>query len=167
MRGKDTDPKDPVRAALNLISYRPRSVAELRERLLKKGFEGAEVEKTVRELTDAGYLDDEKYAALLAGSRARNKLWGPAKIAFELKRRGVSPEVVRKTVPRDPETEEATAAGALVKWLKKSGSPTSLDTPGSARAYRFLKGRGFSQDTIFKAIARFKGHTGEDAPDEQ
>lgn len=167
MPGKDAAPKDPVRAALRLISYRPRSVAELRERLLARGYEAAEVEKTVTELRGAGYLDDEKFAALLADSRARNKHWGPAKIIFELKQRGVPAEVVRKTVSSDPEAEEATAAEALAKWLKKSGSPARLDTPGSARAYRFLKGRGFSSDSIFKAIAGFRGQAAEDSPEER
>lgn len=166
MSRKNAAPKDPVSAALRLISQRPRSVAELAEKLRAKGFEGAEVERAVADLSEAGYLDDEKYAALLALSRSRNKFWGPAKIVFELNRKGISQEIIRKTVVRDPASEETTAVEALKKWLKKTGLAEPLDRPGSARAYRFLKGRGFSADSIFKALARFKGRFDGPGPEE-
>jgi regulatory protein len=165
MAKKNAAPKDLMSTALRLISYRPRSIAELREKLLARGFEAVEVEKAVEGLTGAGYLDDEKFAALLAGSRTRNKFWGPAKIAFELNRKGVSREIVRKTVVRDQGVEEATALEALTRWLKKTGSPALLDRKGCAKAYRFLKGRGFTADSIFKVINRFAGGV-EPGPEE-
>ncbi len=165
MAKKNAAPKDLMSTALRLISYRPRSVAELREKLLAKGFEGVEVEKAVEELCEAGYLDDEKFAALLAGSRVRNKFWGPAKIIFELNRKGVSKEIVRKTVVRDQGAEEATALEALTRWLKKTGSPHVLDRKGCEKAYRFLKGRGFTADSIFKVINRFAGNVEPDPED--
>lgn len=156
-------PKDLLSAALKLLSIRPRSVAELREKLLLKGFDAASVESALEELKGAGYLDDEKYAILLAGSRARNKNWGPSKIASELSSKGISAEIVRRVVVRDPEAEAAVAKTAFDRWVKKSKAPSPLDRKGFEKAYRFLKGRGFSSDAVFKVINRFKGRFEPDA----
>jgi len=149
--------QDPVAAAMRLLSHRPRSVAELKDRLLARGFDGTQVDKTVKDLTEAGYLDDEKYAALLAGSRVRNKSWGPSRIILELNRKGISKEIIRKTVVTDAEAEQATATEALTKWLRKSSVPAPLDRAASARAYRFLKARGFSGEAAFKALSKING----------
>jgi regulatory protein len=158
MPGKKAAPKDIVAAALRLLSYRPRSMAELKEKLLLKGFEAAEAEKAVTILREAGYLDDERFAALLADSRVRNKNWGPSRIVAELIRKGVPTEIIRSTVAHDPEAEASTALAAFDKWIKKTGSPCPLDRKAYERAYRFLKGRGFSTDAIFKVINGFKGN---------
>lgn len=158
MAGKKAVPKDILAAALRILSYRPRSVAELKEKLLLKGFEAAEADKAVTILREAGYLDDERFAALLADSRVRNKHWGPSRVAAELMRKGVSAEIIRNTVAHDPDAEASTALAAFDKWVKKTGSPCPLDRKACERAYRFLKGRGFSTDAIFKVINGFKGN---------
>ena len=156
MADKSAASKDLLATALRLLSRRPRSVAELREKLLAKGFDRDATEKAVEVLKKAGHLDDEKFAALLAGSRTKNKNWGPSKIIFDLNQKGISPELIRKSVVRDPEAEAATALAAFNRWVRKTGAFRPLDRKGAEKAYRFLKGRGFSSDVIFKVINRSK-----------
>ena len=157
MAGKKPVPNDIVAAALRLLSYRPRSVAELREKLLSKGFGADETGSALTLLTGAGYLDDERFAALLADSRKRNKNWGPSRIAAELKRKGVPAEIIRASVVHDTVAEAETARAAFGKWMRKMAIPSPLDRRSFERAYRFLKGRGFSNEVIFKVINGSKG----------
>jgi regulatory protein len=92
---------DARREALNLLSYRARSTKELEEKLQAKGFDSYEIKQTVLWLTDAGYLNDEVFARERASSRLRTRNWGTVKIAFDLKTKGISPEIVKKVLSRE------------------------------------------------------------------
>jgi SOS response regulatory protein OraA/RecX len=58
--------------AVKLLAAKPRSVGELRERLLEKTWTNdAIVETVIAKLLEYGYLDDERFAADLALSKLR------------------------------------------------------------------------------------------------
>ena len=73
--------RDPEKArkktfdrAVNLLTFKPRSEAELRERLLEKAWTNAEiVEDVIGKLTEYNYINDEEYATSLAASKLRQK----------------------------------------------------------------------------------------------
>lgn len=156
MPSKKQSRPDAVAAALRFIASRPRSVAEVRERLGSRGFDVKDVENTIDSLTRAGYLDDAKFAEILCGSRVRYRNWGPVKIACELKGKGVSEEAIRRAIGAiDAVVEARTAGTALRKWAKKNGAALPVDKKDRKaveRAFRFLKGRGFSNAVIFKTL---------------
>lgn len=156
MTSKKERRPDAVATALKFLASRPRSVAEVRDRLASKGFEAGDAENAVNSLIQAGYLDDEKFAETLCGSRVRYKNWGPVKIACELKRKGVREDIISSALGAIGVVAEAeTAKTALKKWAKKNGVALPVDRKDSKaveRAFRFLKGRGFSNAVIFKAL---------------
>src|SRR5687768_14165084 len=85
---KDRIIKDPVRArdrtmnrAVKLLAAKPRSIGELRERLLEKTWTNDEIVSSVLEkLKEYGYLDDAKYATELALSKLRQKPQGKRRL---------------------------------------------------------------------------------------
>ncbi|HKX30114.1 MAG TPA: RecX family transcriptional regulator, partial [Blastocatellia bacterium] len=63
--------------AFKLLSYKPRSVAELRERLLaKSGVDESTVNQVLSRLTELGYLNDQQFAINYASSRLNIKPLG-------------------------------------------------------------------------------------------
>lgn len=156
MPSKKESRPDAVTTALKFLASRPRSVAEVRDRLDSRGFEAKDVERAVKSLIQAGYLDDERFAEILCGSRVRYKNWGPVKIACELKVKGISEEIIHRALGSIGAAVEARTAGtALRKWAKKNGVALPVgrkDRKAVERAFRFLKGRGFSNAMIFKAL---------------
>ena len=74
-------PLDPEKArertlqrAVKLLAAKPRSVAELRERLLEKEWANeASVTYALAKLKEYGYLDDERFAFGFASYRVRQK----------------------------------------------------------------------------------------------
>src|SRR5258708_16474572 len=76
--------KDAVRSseqtmnrAVKLLAAKPRSVRELRERLLEKLWTNDEiVDSVIEKLNEYKYLDDEQYARDLAVSKLRQKPQG-------------------------------------------------------------------------------------------
>lgn len=155
--GAGINPKNVLNTAVRLLSIRQHSVKELGAKLASKGFVAEDIEKAVAKLLDAGYLDDAKYAAALASTRATNKRWGPAKIRAEMTIKGVSQEIIKTAVNAQfaalGGAEQDAACAAFDKWLKKKSLSQPLDKKNLLRAVRFLIGRGFSPASAMEAAS--------------
>lgn len=152
MKKSGPENKDALGAALRLLGVRQRSVFELTAKLRDKGFEGGDIDAAIEKLLKAGYLNDEAFAAALAASRARNKAWGPARIARDLSNRGLAREIVKEAVARACPAEEELALAAFERWRKRNKGKTAHED--TQRAFRHLSARGFSPSAIWKALGR-------------
>ncbi|MDO8426186.1 MAG: regulatory protein RecX [Deltaproteobacteria bacterium] len=142
--------RDALSTAYKLLSYRQRSVMELSGKLEAKGFVAEEIGPVIDYLKEAGFLDDGKFASELAASRVKYKNWGPIKISAELESKGISREIIEAAFA--PLKGGFGAEAALNKWIKENRAGIPLDKRTRERAFRFLKGRGFTADSIMKAI---------------
>src|SRR5438128_2095646 len=85
--------------ALKLISVKPRSVAELRGRLLEKNWADAEiVARVLARLEELGYLNDEQFAANYAASRLTTKPVGRTRLRRDLHRKKVPPPIAENAL---------------------------------------------------------------------
>ncbi|GMR04305.1 MAG: hypothetical protein BMS9Abin23_0200 [Thermodesulfobacteriota bacterium] len=160
------EPGNAYATALRFLSYRERSVKEVRDRLIDKGFGDEETDRVVAGLIETGLVNDERFASMLASTRLRNKNWGPAKIAAELRVKGVSREIAGKVLSQfDGEDESNAAQRAFSKWARKSGATlTGPDRKDLDRAIRHLKARGFSTPLILKVVGGLKHGQDSDNP---
>ncbi len=158
--------KDALTVALNYLSSRPRSIFEVRTKLKDKGFEAAEIDKTVSRLIEASYLDDEKFAAILVESRLRFKNWGPAKIARDLDKKGIPTETIARLLSGSIVASNSAAREAARKWMKKNRLSSPLERKDTERAFRFLSSRGFSPSVIFEVIREMDTDAPQAPPDE-
>src|SRR5712691_10564619 len=92
IREEDKPPLDPEKArarvfqrAGKLLAAKPRSVAELRERLLEgRGATKAAVEAVIERLREYGYLDDAKFAHSFASLRVQQRPIGRQRLQRDL-----------------------------------------------------------------------------------
>ena len=77
-------------SAYRAVGRRERTVAELRTFLERKRVEPEAIDDAVAELTEAGLLDDARYAQRFAEDKRELERWGSERIARELQRRGVA-----------------------------------------------------------------------------
>src|SRR5690349_12726276 len=85
--------------ALKLLSFKPRSVAELHERLLEKEWaEGAVVDQVIARLIELGYLNDEQFAASYASSRLTVRPLGRTRLRRDLQRKKIPTQVTEQTL---------------------------------------------------------------------
>lgn len=159
---EDTELLKAKSDALRLLSFRPRSVRELQDRLKKKKYAPTLVEKVLRGLKGQGLLDDEKYARLFAHSTVYTRPMGKRKLEFDLSRKGLSKDIVQKTLDSLGDYDEKKAARDLVfgRFRKMTGVP---DEKKKARLFAFLRRRGFSTEVIFSVLSslfqeNFKSH---------
>jgi len=137
-------------AALRLVSYRPRSERELRERLDRKGFPRPAVEETLRRLRELGLLDDAAFARFWAETRQAARPRSRRLLVGELRQRGVAAEVAEEAVA-DVSDEAAAYEAASGRMRKISGLEYQ---PFREKLGRFLTGRGFPYDVSRRVIQR-------------
>ena len=82
-----------LQRAVKLLAAKPRSVQELRERLLEKQWtDETAVDYALDKLKEYGYLDDERFAFGFASYRVRQKPVGRQRLARDLQTKKVSKE---------------------------------------------------------------------------
>ncbi len=152
---EDIKPQDPLLKAksdaLRLLSFRPRSVDEMRRRLRLKRYGPGLVDQVIEVLSRQGLLDDEKFAKLYSQSRLFTRPSGKRQIEFELKRKGVPKEVVARTMEGLEGYDEKRAAVDLVRLRMAKMTGVSAQKK-KARVFGFLKRRGFSNSAIFSVF---------------
>lgn len=138
----------PRNQAMNWLARREHSLFELREKLAARDYEPDIIAATVAQLAADGLVSDERFAAALIAVRIR-KGQGPVRIRAELKRRGVSMELIRMHL--DTAGLDWNQLASDVR-LKKYGEDVPREFKEKARQQRFLEYRGFSGEQIRAAL---------------
>ena len=85
--------------AVKLLAAKPRSVAELRERLLRsKGADEEIVNTVISRLREYGYLNDERFAFSYASYKVREKPVGRRRLERDLKFKKVESSVANEAL---------------------------------------------------------------------
>jgi regulatory protein len=140
-----------LRFAYDALGRRERTVAELRTVLERKRVEPAAIDAVVEELSATGWLDDARYARRFADDKRELDRWGSERIARDLRRRGVAPNVIEEVVASQGRTDEL--ATALLLLEQRLPTPPADDRERS-RAWRLLVRRGYEAELAYEAVRR-------------
>lgn len=137
-------------SALNLIAYRQRSVKEIYQSLKKKGYEEIYILKTIEYCKAQNYLNDEHFAqSFIKDKQNLNKL-GSKRIRYELINKGISNEIIEKTLQIEPEDEYDIA---LEMAEKKVNSYSGQDRNSIYRKLGgFLQRKGYPYDIVTRVL---------------
>ena len=150
--------------AIRLLAAKPRSIAELRDRLLEKLWtDETIVEAVVERLKEYKYLDDEQFANDLALSKLRQRPQGKRRLQQTMSQKKLDREIIQDAIANAFETlsEEELIGVAIEKRLRLKGRPeTRADTK---KFYDHLLRQGFGYDLIReKMSAVAKGQADDD-----
>jgi regulatory protein len=147
-----------IQLGYRAVGRRERTVAELRTLLERKRVEPEAIEDAVAELTEAGFLDDSRYAQRFAEDKRELDRWGSERIARELHRRGIAPDLVESAVAdRSREAELETALLLLEQRVPSLRNDRERD-----RAWGLLVRRGYETELAYEAVRRHaRGPAGE------
>lgn len=149
---------------LRFLSYRPRSEKEVVDYLTKKisqkenikylqAKESPLITQVIIKLKRYKYLNDLEFAKWLVGSRLRSKPVGLSLIKVELKRKGISQEIIESTLSKYP-SQIKLAQRAVEKKLKRWQKLPPLEF--KKKIYAYLISRGFNYETIEAVFAFLK-----------
>jgi len=133
--------------ALGLLARREHSRAELGRKLRPHVVAEDDLDALLDDLTRRKQLSEERYAESRANALSRK--FGAARIAQELRSKGLDKELAGRAseAARSTEVERARAV-----WLRKFRNP-GQSREERAKQMRFLQSRGFSFDAI-RAVIR-------------
>jgi regulatory protein len=136
-------------AALRFLSYRARSEAEVRTRLLQR-YPSELVNQVLATLTRQGLINDSEFAYLWKQSRDSHRPRSAFLIQRELRAKGVSPDLAAQAVADLDEADAAYRAGQ--KYVRRL---RDLDFQNfSTKLWAHLGRRGFNSSTSRNVVTR-------------
>ena len=143
------DFSDALAVSLRFLSYRPRTVHEVRRRLAKN-FAEPTIEAALSHLLKCGFLDDAAFAVQWRNSRERRRPKGRRAIAMELRRLGVDQEVIDSTL--DELDETAGARRAALKPATRLVEKGCTHEMFRKKIGDLLLRRGFKYGTVIETV---------------
>jgi regulatory protein len=134
-------------SAFRFVSYRPRSIAEVRRNLLGKKYDEIIVETVINDLVERDYLDDEAFAAYWVEQRETFKPRSQFALRQELHEKGVPREIIRSAVRQVDESDAANKAAEkrAYRWSHYT------EEAFQEKMISYLRRRGFNYNTAKKA----------------
>ncbi len=125
-----------------MLARREHSFRELVQKLTLKGFDKHDVEVLLDEFVEQGWQSDQRFAESYSRSRLQ-KGFGPVRIQYELRERGIDVSV-------DRVFDETPDWQTLLTELhsKKYGAQAPTDMKERAKRIRFFQHKGFTHDMI-------------------
>jgi regulatory protein len=138
--------------AYRYLNRRERTAAEVRAHLLGREIDDAGADAAVAELSEHGYLDDERFARLFVEDKRSLEGWGSERIARALRARGIERELVDAALQDDGggggDLERALAL------LERRFPAPPRDRRERDRALGVLLRKGYDPELALDALAR-------------
>ncbi|MFZ9940217.1 MAG: RecX family transcriptional regulator [Bacteroidetes bacterium] len=128
---------------MNYCARQERSLQQVRAWMERRGVDPEKGRDWEQQLTDQGYLNEWRFAALYARSKMRQKKWGLAKIRMGLIRQGISTEHIEAAMDsmEVEEQQETLHKLAETKWGRLNQYPIA---ERRIRLMRFLHAKGYT-----------------------
>lgn len=142
---------------LKFLGIRFHATAELRTKLFRKEkYDSQEIQDALEKLTRLGFLNDSQFAYDFCQEKLRaSSPFGPMKLKYELKKRGISEEIISESFLEldlmESEFENALKC-AEKKWKTYKRVPELQKK--KEKLYRFLASRGYSGNIIHQTLEK-------------
>jgi regulatory protein len=150
LQAQDTD-EVAYLAALRLLSYRARSEAEIKTRLVKKGFAEAVIESALERLRQAHLLDDTQFAQAWVENQSNFRPRGRRALSMELRQKGIDESTIDQALEQ-ADDEETLAYQAAEKHARRWAGLEWQEF--RLKLSQFLARRGFSYGTTIPVVRR-------------
>jgi regulatory protein len=161
------DPELVLAAALRFLEARSRSVAEVRRRLARAGYQPDLVEGAITRLVELGMLDDAAFGAAWLESRDRARPRGERALRQELRLKGLDGALVDELLGERAAAGDDVDRGAAERVLARHAAALARVADPRVRrqrAYALLARNVFYPETCAAAVLAFLAD-GESAAD--
>ena len=140
-------------AALDILSRRDRSEAELLRALARRGIGEEEAAAALSRLRELNYLDDRRLAARIVETALTSGRMAGARLRQELHRRGIPRGIAEEAMAASTaEYDERSAVTALLARKFPGFTPDGVDPKEKRRIVGWFQRRGYSLAAILEAL---------------
>ena len=136
--------------AYRFLSYRPRSEAEMKDRLHRRGFEDSKIEIIINKLKEQNLLDDTAFAQFWKENRDTFRPRSQRLTRLELKKKGVADEIIKEVTDDSDDMQSAYRAAQH----KAQHLPNQDYEVFRRRLGDYLKRRGYGYTVISQTVKR-------------
>jgi len=136
--------------ALHFLSFRPRSIQEVRQNLTKRGSDQILIEETINRLQQAGLVNDDEFARAWVENRNAFRPRSKSALRMELRSKGLGDETIQSVLDeiKDEQGLALDAARRQAHHYADMGRPEFRQ-----KLAGFLARRGFSYSTLAPVIS--------------
>jgi regulatory protein len=139
-----------LNAAIRYLGYRPRSEAEIKQRLQRHGFDSECTEKALARLKEQGLVDDIAFARFWKENRETFSPRSRRMTKWELRRKGLNSDIIEQVISEVDDKDSAyRAALSRAHRLATSDYQTFRQRLGE-----YLGRRGFSYSVIHETTEK-------------
>lgn len=144
---------DAYIVALNMLSARELSEAQLRARLKRREIAAEDIDAAIERLKSDRTLDDRRVARAVARMESAIKHRGRARVMRKVKQIGIDDDTAEEAVREvfEDVDENALLDRAFERRLRGK-TPKELDEKGRAKIIRGLVTQGFTFDAVLKRL---------------
>jgi regulatory protein len=151
---------DALARCYSHLARREHSVAELRARLERSRLDEETIDEALAIVVEQGYLNDERYARLLAEDRRSIDGWGVERIRAKMLGAGIDRALIDAALAAFDDASELEAAVEVLR--RRVRTPPSNDRERQ-RAFTLLVRQGFDSDIVYEAIRQHERDAAEAA----
>ena len=144
----EEDKRKAKEYALKLLTIRPRSEAELKRRLMEKGYEPLVITPVIEALKRVSLIDDMEFARIWVKNRMATRPRGKTMLMAELKRKGLKNEIINEVLDKFPEEYDEIKIVKEIAEKRLKVFKGLNEQVKKRRLFGYLARRGFSIDII-------------------
>lgn len=141
---------------ISYISKLMRSEKQVRDYLIKKGFEEPAVEYAVQKMKEYNYIDDKAYAKMILSHQTNVKKAGAMAAKAALRKNGIPDGVIEDTLEMYDGDAEFENAKRQYEKLEKKYQNVDDKLKRRQKIFQAMARRGFGWDIIKKAACFFE-----------
>ncbi len=128
-----------------------RCLVDVKIHALALGLSEKVAEKAIEALIDEGFIDEERYAKIYAGSKFRNKNWGRARIIGELKARQIPNDIIKTALA---EIDEEEYRNRIIEMVEHKLAVTDRSNTAlyKHRLAKTAVAKGYENELVFEII---------------
>ncbi len=135
-----------------LCAKREYCVSDIRRKAIERlDGDRQAAEKLVQSLIENKFVDDARYASAFAREKSGLQGWGPIKIRFQLRAKGISDSIITEALS---EIDGTKARTRLEKLLENKWRSLSDDPQGRLKLIKFALSRGYEYEDTEALIKR-------------
>lgn len=148
---KPLTPNQALNRASALCARSEQAPGDIREKLIKWGLSRNDADHVLQQLTEQGFLNEVRFARAFAKDRFAFNGWGKIKIAYQMRQKGIPPEVIDDAMNfiDDEQYRERLIVLLRTKWRAvKDREPRAA----WAAMMRFAVSRGFETSIASECV---------------
>lgn len=139
--------------SLRIITRCYKTESEMKDRLVEKGYNGKEIDKTIEFLKEYKFIDNRAYAQMYVRDRLRSQ--GTQKIKYALLRKGIDEEEIMEILSYvDSEKEEEVGTEIAIKKYKQLLKKEEDIYKIKSKLGTFLLSRGYEYSLVKEIIRK-------------